>query len=526
MADLFLRSSNATADADSGATWALAKTTLAGAIAVAVAGDRIFVSASHNELNNAIVSIVSPGTLASPVQVICVDDTGDPALPTTLAATAIVATGAGAYSLSVSGVGLYVHGIIFKLGVGSSSSINLSLATTNTGFHMYRNCEFWLSTTSTSYFLIGSGSGGAVSSAVFQNCNVKFNYTGHTIRVNQCSLRWSGGSLLSGGISPSNLFSLVGDGSELFIEGLNFSNAATSINLLLPTDRSHGISTFRNIIMPSGWTGAVTVTPTGFTTRIEGFNIDNSDTNYTAYVSTYAGTLTVDAALYRAPGLGAGSWMYNGTTQVVGISYKLVASASAEYPLIGFEGIELTGLNTVIDPTTNHVISCFFTTPGQADYTPLTNKDIGINVQYPGNSASPQGKFADDIMVLLATEEDQDSDTAGDWDDALEAHATATTYSIGTVVRPATPNGKTYYCSVGGLSHTSAPTWLTVEGGETAEGGISPVRWRCMHRQKMAVTLDATTGKIRERGWLHLTPVMYLANAVAWVDPQASVTSS
>lgn len=51
------------------------------------------------------------------------------------------------------------------------------------------------------------------------------------------------------------------------------------------------------------------------------------------------------------------------------------------------------------------------------------------------------------------------------------ARANSTAYAVGDVVRPATGNGSLYMCTVAGTSHSAIPTWETLLGSETPEGG-------------------------------------------------------
>jgi hypothetical protein len=57
------------------------------------------------------------------------------------------------------------------------------------------------------------------------------------------------------------------------------------------------------------------------------------------------------------------------------------------------------------------------------------------------------------------------------------ARANSTTYAVDDVVRPSTGNGFLYRCAVAGTSAASPPSFGTVLGRETADGGVV---WECV----------------------------------------------
>ena len=148
MAIIYLRSTNGTADADDGSTWALAKTTLAAALTAAGNGGTVYVSQAHAETQATVMTLTSPGTAANLVKIICVSDATAP--PTTLATTATVTT-TGASPISFSGFG-YCYGVTFNAGTGSTAA-NINFTSGSPWYWRLEYCALFINVTSILYFL-------------------------------------------------------------------------------------------------------------------------------------------------------------------------------------------------------------------------------------------------------------------------------------------------------------------------------------------------------------------------------------
>lgn len=69
----------------------------------------------------------------------------------------------------------------------------------------------------------------------------------------------------------------------------------------------------------------------------------------------------------------------------------------------------------------------------------------------------------------------------------------STAYAVGDVVRPTLNNGYFYKCKTAGTSHSAEPTWLTVVGGDTSEGGGTAV-WTCYKQGDIPVERTKVQG--------------------------------
>ena len=206
MSNIFVRSTDGN-DVDNGSTWALAKATLSGAAAIDAAGDTIFVSDNHAESSIADQTIALAGTFTSPVRVICVDDAGDPASPTTTATTGTVTVTGASTDIIFTG-NMYVRGLTFTAGSGTNATNTIQLGDTNGSSSAkirMDSCKLRLGGTgSSSLIRVGDNTAATANSVTLENTWMKFAATDQYIHA-YCALEWTGGGMEAGSSSPSYL---------------------------------------------------------------------------------------------------------------------------------------------------------------------------------------------------------------------------------------------------------------------------------------------------------------------------------
>ena len=396
----YVRSSDGS-DADNGSTWALANASLAGAMVDHAAGDRVWVSDAHAESTASAQTITMPGTLANPTQILCGDDAAEP--PTALATTGTVTT-TGANAIAINGVG-YVRGLTFDAGTGGST-VNLSVATADGNYVTIDTCNLRLATSASASQLIFGGNSAATEVAVnLINTGVRFGAAGQTMSARHCRFRWRGGSLLSGGTSPTNLITPNADQMDILIEGVDLSNASAGINIFASSAVASGKAVMRNCKLPASWSGDIGV-PTAFNTRFEMWNCDAGDTNYRLLISDYAGTIQHETTIVRTGGAS------NGTTST---SRKMTMSANAEYPLIGLESPEIMKWNETIGVSVTATVEIVHDSVGSGTSSRLTDAEIGLRVQYMGTSGVPLSLFADDFKASVIASAADQTDSSETW---------------------------------------------------------------------------------------------------------------
>lgn len=394
MADYYVRSTDGD-DADSGATWALAKATIQGALAVAAAGDRVFVSQAHAQTQASALTLTSAGTATNPIQILCADDSAGP--PTSLATTATVTT-TGANSLTIAG-SIYCYGIKFAAMTGFSAG---ALNVNSTAGHVqeYDHCALGMNSTSTSTLLIQFGAAALTTTpslTLLRDTNLSYGHVNHRISVAHGSVVWKGGSLVGAATTTLAVFGSSGRGGILDVSGVDLSAADQFLNLSsFGTGAGASTLTLSNCKLPASWAGALGSYRPGCSVAM--FNCDSGDTNY-RFETLTPGTLTQDTAVYRTGGAS------DGTTP---ISWRMAAGGSGtKYPVLTIDTPKIAVWNETIGSAITATLEVV------TDGVTLTDADCWIEVQYPGTSGSTKSTFVADVKASpLASAADQASSAA------------------------------------------------------------------------------------------------------------------
>lgn len=397
MADKYVRSTDGN-NADDGSTWALAEADLHAP--TWSAGDRIFVSQAHAQSSATTIAIASAGTLASPSQILCVDDSAEP--PTALATTGtITTTGTAAFSLSGS---VYVYGLTVFSGTGSSSGPSILLTGSGqTG--IFEQCSFQSVCTHAGNDIgFGSTSGGQYYKCEWRECTVKFAAVGHCININQTTFEWNGGSVLSGSTAPTELFAFGGDGARALISGVDLQHIGASTTLFQPGARP-SLGIIRDCRLPASWSGSLG-TPTAPTQRVEMHNCDSGDTNYRLWVEDYAGSVKHETTIVRTGGAS------DGTTT---ISWRMATTANAEYPVVLMCSPEIVAWNDTTGSSVTATIEIVHDSMGAGSGSKFQDDEIWLEVMYLGTSGYPLGSWIRDCKAdVLATAANQ-ADSTETW---------------------------------------------------------------------------------------------------------------
>lgn len=378
MADRYLRSTDGN-NADDGSSWDLAKATLVGIGAIDTTGDLIRTSQANAsvESTGGAVTVLLAGTLAYPTKLVCVDDSTG-----ALANTASVTT-TGASSLTLSGVGLYCYGHNFSVG---SAANQASFTYADDGAcAVFESCSFTLNNSAAaSAIYLGSGVANNNTKITLKDSWFKFGATGQKINLVNCNAEIIGGGLLSGGSTPTTLFTSYSSNAVALVSGMDLSNAAAGLIIVSGSVACLGRFIFRNIKLPASWSGRLVDTAPavpGFRAELHNYSVGT--TEYQLWTEDYAGTIKSETTVVRSSGATDGITPY---------SWKLTASANAKYPLLPLVTPE-------ISPIWNENTGTAVTVAVEIlsdSVTALNEEDVWLEVQYLGASGSLLSSFVHD----------------------------------------------------------------------------------------------------------------------------------
>ena len=288
-----------------GTDWTSAKTTLAGAIALASAnGDVIKVAHTHTGDN--ALAVDTTWTALNNISIVSVDKTSSDA-PTPMgtaawigsSSTSITLTITGAYRVKVSGLTLRNAG---------PSQRKIWLSTSDGGAFYLENCYLWLGNTSaTSWMQFGP------SSAVNNNVTVK-NSTfrlGHASQAlySSGSNSFLGCTISSDGIAPNTLFGSSVGGTSTDLIGCDFSRCGSGT---LVDNQTTYSSIFRFIQCKLGTNYVARATPSSPANAANGqtwiIDCSSGDTHGLFGYYDGQGALTSDTGVYVTAGASQQSW--------------------------------------------------------------------------------------------------------------------------------------------------------------------------------------------------------------------------
>jgi hypothetical protein len=391
----YVRSSDGN-DSDSGLTWALAKATIAGALAVAAAGERIWVSHAHAETQATAMTLTSAGTAAAPVEILCGNEGAEP--PTALATTAQV-TATGASAISFLGFA-YVYGITFSAGTGAGANHMNFTSTAPWGF-VFDTCSLRTPSTGISHFNIGTGSGAADDQFLWLK-NTTFEMAGNAssrIIVAACRILMDGGAFIITS-TPTIVFALSQPvaiairfrGVDLSIWGSGKS--LVRVDLPSPSDLFfEHCKLGASVALVSG----ASLGPGGVRVTLD--HCDSADTQYRMERYQYEGSVYSETTIFRTGGAS------NGTTP---LSHRMAASANRtlHLPLYGPEMVIWNNTTGSAKTITVEIV--------HDSLTALTDAEVWLEVEYLGTSGFPLSLFASDRKAdILATPAAQTSSSVG-----------------------------------------------------------------------------------------------------------------
>lgn len=395
MATIYLRSTDGS-DSDDGSTWALAKATLAAALTAAGAGGTVYVSDNHAETQGSAMTLTSPGTAASPTNVICVDDAAEP--PTTRAMTATVTT-TGSFNITINGFA-YCYGVTFNNGTGAGSQV-LFLGSGTPFYWCFENCNLNVpSTGNASAVSIAQSNPSATDDHIIEliNTSMKFANVGARIYF-YANLLWYGGRVDPAGSIPTTLFQPGGvPGVKADLNGVDLSALGSGKNIILGTAGRPVFLNMTNCKLGASVTFVNGTISGPGALEFRAVNCDSGDTNYKYYKQTWHGVVRDETTNVRTGGA---------SDKTTPLGWAMISSADTKFYLplmtdwITVWNEDLAEITVAVETLTDGVT--------------LTDAECWVQVEYPGSSSAPLSLRTSDRVTdpIFGTPASQTSSSVG-----------------------------------------------------------------------------------------------------------------
>lgn len=373
----------------------------AAATSAPAAGDTLFIGDEHNETTAAAITIILRGTSASPLRVLCVNDTGDPASPTTPATTGqISTTGASTITFS-SATDFTLDGMTIRSGsAANASSISFHNTSVTPSAFILRNCSLILNNTNDASFIALSLAtlGPSRGNAEWVNVVVTFGSVVQAIQTRDINFKWSETLSAVLGTVPTLLISPQVASGTIVLESLDLSAIVTGKSVMSFVAGGHQ-ALIRNCRIGVGGAFSAGTHPgfDGGTSTFLNVNDDN-DSSVIFSRSGPGGSMFQETTVRRTGGANNG---------VEAFSWEVTSSSGASFhtPLVSFP---IRMWNTIIGSPKTVTVEII-----RDSATNLTDAQIWLEVEYLGNAAFSNSLIARDSAAnSLATGVDQTASTA------------------------------------------------------------------------------------------------------------------
>lgn len=407
MANVYVRSG--AVGAGTGVDKTNAYTTMAAAATASAAGDVFWVASDHAETQASAMTITFPGTLTSPNRCFCVDFAGStPPVAADLRTTATIST-TGASALIVNG-SVYGYGIIFSAGNGANA-VSLTFINAATARQKWESCDFILGGTTGGNITLGIG----ITSSDLELLNWRFKVASTSSRLAlRQRVRSSGGSVISGGSSPTVVFSLSSAGFTVdgVFSGFDFSNLAAATNLVTGgANTSAGKMILQGCLPPSTghtlpWSGSLlsaALTTAGLRVEMTGTDPADTDVMYHETTSDYAGTVSDETTTFvRAAGASIPNSVSGGISPIP-FALKFAPSALCAYPLSPLRSVAIEVYDLVSGAASVGVAMTLTAHVLFNQVAEINDNDFWMEVSYPGTGGKTTYLAVSSLPTTLLT---------------------------------------------------------------------------------------------------------------------------